>query len=131
MVIEVPFFNVGGELRALLSLSCNSIEVMATKNFVKRPRLADVLLVLLERTKSLTQTFSIEMGFHRYEVLKQSTAYVSHLAGVIPIGPCMHGLQQKAGRWMVDCISTIKNPNFSFDIYLADYRQTAEVIESL
>ena len=43
----------------------------------------------------------------------------------------MHGLQQKAGSWMDDFISAIKNPEFSFDRYLADYRQTAEVIESL
>jgi len=32
---------------------------------------------------------------------------------------------------MDDFISAIKSPTFSFDSYLADYRQTAEVIESL
>jgi len=43
----------------------------------------------------------------------------------------MHGMQQKAGSWMDDFILAIKNPNFSFDTYLDDYRQTVEVIESL
>jgi len=43
----------------------------------------------------------------------------------------MHGLQQKAGNWMDDFISAIKNTEFSFDSYLADYRETAGVIESL
>jgi hypothetical protein len=32
---------------------------------------------------------------------------------------------------MDDFIAAIKDPDFSFDTYLADYRQTAEVIESL
>ena len=51
--------------------------------------------------------------------------------GVIAPEASMHGLQQKAGSWMDDFIAAIKNPDFSFDSYLADYRQTAEVIESL
>ena len=43
----------------------------------------------------------------------------------------MHGLQQKTGSWMDDFIAAIKDPRFSFDSYLADYRETVEVIDSL
>ena len=59
------------------------------------------------------------------------TDYASRPAGVIAPEASMHGLQQKAGSWMDDFISAIKHPEFSFDRYLADYRQTVEVIESL
>ncbi len=43
----------------------------------------------------------------------------------------IHSLQQKCGSWIDDFISAIKDPNFSFEGYLGDYRQSAEVIESL
>jgi hypothetical protein len=71
------------------------------------------------------------MGPHGYAALNVLTDYASRPAGVIAPEASMHGLQQKAGSWMDDFIAAIKHPEFSFDSYLADYRQTAEVIESL
>ena len=45
------------------------------------------------------------------------TDYASRPAGVIAPEASMHGLQQKAGSWMDDFISAIKNPDFSFDSF--------------
>ena len=42
-----------------------------------------------------------------------------------------HALQQKCGNWMTDFIAAIQRPDFSFDSYIGDYRETAEVIEGL
>jgi hypothetical protein len=43
----------------------------------------------------------------------------------------LHVLQQNVGNWIDDFISAIKSPDCAFDSYLADHRQTAEVIDFL
>ncbi len=42
----------------------------------------------------------------------------------------MHGMQKKAGNWVGEFIAAIKSDSFSFANYLADYRETARVIET-
>jgi hypothetical protein len=98
---------------------------------IEKQRRVDDLLALRDQTKNLTKAYFTEMGPHGYAALNVLTDFASRPAGVIAPEASMHGLQQKAGSWMDDFISAIKNPDFSFDRYLADYRQTAEVIESL
>ena len=104
---------------------------MATKEVLEKQRRVDDLLTLREHTKNLTKTYFSEMGSHGYAALNVLTDYASRPEGVIAPEASMHGLQQKAGSWMDDFISAIKSPKFSFDSYLADYCQTAEVIKSL
>jgi len=86
---------------------------------------------LRDQAKSLTKAYFTEMEPHCYAALNVLTDYASRPTGLIAPEANMHGLQQKAGNWMDDFISAIKHSGFSFDRYLADYRQTAEVIESL
>jgi hypothetical protein len=115
----------------MLPLLCRAFDIKATKEVVEKQRRVDDLLAVREQAKSLTQAYFKEMGPHGYAALNVLTDYASRPAGVIAPEASMHGLQQKAGSWMDDFIAAIKHPNFSFDSYLADYRQTAEVIESL
>ncbi len=117
--------------KEMLPLFCRAFDIKVTKEVVEKQRRVDDLLALREQAKSLTQSYFSEMGSHGYAALNVLTDYASRPAGVIAPEASMHGLQQKAGSWMDDFTSAIKNPDFSFDSYLADYRQTAEVIESL
>lgn len=117
--------------KEMLPLLCRAFDIKATKDVVEKQRRVDDLLALRDQAKSLTKAYFTEMGPHGYAALNVLTDYASRPAGVIAPEASMHGLQQKAGSWMDDFISAIKHPDFSFDSYLADYRQTAEVIESL
>ncbi|MEF8711596.1 MAG: DUF932 domain-containing protein [Candidatus Accumulibacter propinquus] len=117
--------------KEMLPLLCRAFDIKATKDVVEKQRRVDDLLALRDQAESLTKAYFTEMGPHGYAALNVLTDYASRPAGVIAPEASMHGLQQKAGSWMDDFISAIKNPDFSFDSYLADYRQTAEVIESL
>jgi len=96
---------------------------------VKQRRI-DELRALREQAENLTQSYFSEMGHHGYAALNVLTDFASRPAGVIAPEARMHGLQQKAGRWMDDFVSAIEHPDFSFDSYLADYHQTAAVINS-
>jgi hypothetical protein len=117
--------------KEMLPLLCRAFDIKATKEVVEKQRRVDDLLAVREQAKSLTQAYFKEMGPHGYAALNVLTDYASRPAGVIAPEASMHSLQQKAGSWMDDFIAAIKHPEFSFDSYLADYRQTAEVIESL
>jgi hypothetical protein len=71
------------------------------------------------------------MGPNGYAALNVLTDYASRPEGVIAPEARMHALQQKAGGWMDDFVHAIKAPGFSYDTYLAGYRETAELIEAL
>ena len=115
----------------MLPLVCRVFDVKATKEVVQKQRRVGDLLALRKQVKDLTTSYFSEMGHHGYAALNVLTDYASHPTGVIAPQASMHGLQQKAGSWMDDFISAIKNPDFSFDNYLADSRQTVEAIEAL
>ena len=88
----------------------------------------DATFVLIH---GVTKAYFTEMGPHGYAALNVLTGYATSPKGVIAPEGSIHALQQKAGNWMDDFVFAIKHPEFSFDTYLADYRQTAEVIEAL
>lgn len=117
--------------KEMLPLLCRAFNIKATKDVVEKQRRVEDLLALRDQTRNLTKLYFTEMGPHGYAALNVLTDYASRPVGGIAPEASMHGLQQKAGSWMDDFISAIKKSDFSFDSYLADYRQTAEVIESL
>jgi len=117
--------------KEMLPLLCRAFDIKANQDVVEKQRRVDDLLDLRKRVMSLTKTYFTEMGPHGYAALNVLTDYASRPTGVIAPEAVMHGLQQKAGSWTEDFISNIKNPDFSFDSYLAEYRETVKVIESL
>ena len=117
--------------KEMLPLLCRAFDIKVTKDVVAKPRRVDELQALRRQANRLTTTYFTEMGAHGYAALNVLTDYASRPEGVMAAEASMHGLQKRAGNWMDDFISAVKNPDFSFDSYLADYRQTAEVIESL
>lgn len=117
--------------KEMLPLLCRAFDIKATEEVLQKPRRVEDLVAVREQAKALTKSYFADMGAHGYAALNVLTDYASRPTGVMAPEASMHGLQQKAGSWMDDFITAIKSPTFSFDSYLADYRQTAEVIESL
>jgi hypothetical protein len=117
--------------KEMLPLLCRAFDIKATEEVLAKQRRVDDLLTLREHVQNLTQSYFSAMGDHGYAALNVLTDYATRPVGGIAPEASIHGLQQKAGNWMDNFISAIKSPDFSFDSYLADYRQTAEVIAHL
>ena len=117
--------------KEMLPLLCRAFDIRVTKEVLTKQRRVSDLLALRQQASSLTESYFSDMGPHGYAALNVLTDYASRPTGVIAPEASMHGLQEKAGSWMDDFISAIKSPDFSFDHYLAEYRQTAELIEAL
>jgi len=115
----------------MLAILCRAFDIKVTKDVLEKPKRAENLLALREHARGLVNSYFSTMGSHGYAALNVLTDYASRPVGVIAPEASMHGFQEKAGNWMDNFISAIADPAFSFDNYLADYRETAEVIKSL
>ncbi len=115
----------------MLAILCRAFDFKVTPDVMEKQRRVDDLLELREQTKRLTQVYFSEIEQDGYAALNVLTDFATHPVGVISPETSMHGLQQKAGNWMYDFVSEINKPGFSFDNYLADYMQTAHIINSL
>jgi hypothetical protein len=117
--------------KEMLPILCRAFDIKANKEVLERKRRVDELLALRKQTRDLTKLYFSEMGPNGYAALNVLTDYASRPEGVIAPEASMHSFQQKAAGWLDDFISTIKSADFSFDVYLRDYRQTAQLIEAL
>jgi hypothetical protein len=115
----------------MLAILCRAFDIRIGKDVLEKPRRVEALRVLRNQVHQLTKNYFSEIGPHGYAALNVLTEYATQPAGVIAPEASMHSLQQKCGNWMDDFIYSIQNPSFSFENYLEDYRQTAELIESL
>ncbi|OYU42422.1 MAG: hypothetical protein CFE44_24075, partial [Burkholderiales bacterium PBB4] len=114
-----------------LAILCRAFDITVGADVKSKPRRMQDLLALRTQVGDLTQNYFAEMGPHGYAALNVLTDYATRPEGVMAPEAAMHGLQQKAGSWMDGFITAIKDPDFSFDNYLGDFRKTAELIESL
>lgn len=117
--------------REMLPLLCRAFDIRVTKEVLSKQRRVNDLLALRQHANNLTDAYFSNMGPHGYAALNVLTDYASRPIGVIAPEASMHGLQEKAGSWMDEFISAIKGHDFSFHTYLAEYRQTAALIEAL
>jgi hypothetical protein len=117
--------------KEMLPLLCRVFDISVTEEEIKKKKRQLDLMVMRNRVRSLTNDYFSDMGQHGYAALNVLTDYGSRPEGIFALGTSMHGLQQKAGNWIEEFISEISSPGFSFDTYLADYRQTSQLIESL
>jgi hypothetical protein len=115
----------------MLPLLCRAFDVKLTPDVADKPKRVDDLRTLREQARVLTNHYFSEMGPHGYAALNVLTDFASRPVGVMSPEASMDGLQQKAGSWLDDFVSSIQHPEFSFDSHLADYRETAKIIDSL
>lgn len=116
--------------KEMLPLACRVFDIKIGKEDIK-PKRRESLIAMREQVNKLTSAYFTEMGEHGYAALNVLTDYASRPEGVLAQASAINGLQQKAGDWMDDFISSIKAQDFSFDAYLAEFRETAKTIEAL
>jgi hypothetical protein len=118
--------------KEMLPLLCRAFDIKWTvEDLTDHQRRINNLVSFRERTGQLVQSYFSEMGPHGYAALNVLTDYATYPTGGIAPEGRIDNLQQKVGRWVDDFIAAASFPDFSFDSYLAEYRQTAEIIESL
>jgi hypothetical protein len=115
----------------MLPIACRAFNIKASADDFKKVRRAEALIEMRNQIHHLTESYFTDLGSHGYAALNVLTDYATRPQGVIAPEASMHGLQQKATNWMEEFISAIKKPDFSFEEYLADYRTSAEIIETL
>ena len=115
----------------MLPMLCKAFDIKVTKDVLEKPKRVESLIAFRNQTREITKAYFSTMGPHGYAALNVLTDYASRPEGVFAPEARIHSLQQKCGSWIDDFISAVKDPQFSFDGYLGDYRQSAEVIESL
>jgi hypothetical protein len=115
----------------MLGIFCRAFDVKATEEVMGKPKRSEELKAVSDQVYRLSQSYYSEMGPHAYAVLNVLTDYATRPEGVIAPETRMHALQQKCGSRIDDFISAIQRPDFSFDSYIGDYRQTAEIFERL
>ena len=136
--LEERFF---GDLRALkkcqvresemLSFLCRAFDIRADDRTHKLPKRAENLIALRERIRRLTEKYVSEVGENAYAVLNVITEYAGNPVGVVSQASSVHSLQRKAGHWMDDFLSAIKEKEFSNAKYVDGYRRAVSVIEAL
>jgi hypothetical protein len=117
--------------KEMLPIVCKAFDIVATSEDMKKARRVESLTAIRDQVKGLTESYFTGLGPHGYAALNVLTDYATRPSGVIAPEASMHGLQQKASNWMENFVSAIKKSDFSFDTYLAEYRSSAELIESL
>lgn len=117
--------------KEMLPLFCRVFDISVSEEDLKKKKRLLELKLMRNRIKTLTNDYFSDMGQHGYAALNVLTDYGSRPVGVFAPISSMHGLQQKAGSWIEEFISDISSTAFSFDAYLAHYRQTAQLIDSL
>ncbi len=115
----------------MLPILCRTFNIKVTEDVLKKPKQVENLIDLREQTRELTKDYFSEMGPHGYAALNVLTDFASRPKGVISPTASIHSFQQKCGNWIDDFISAIKQSDFSFDIYLEEYYQSAQIIEGL
>lgn len=115
----------------MLPTLCRAFNIKVTPEVAQKKKRMEELVALREHTRQLTNNYFSEIGPNGYAALNVLTDFASRPEGVISREASINGLQHKASSWMEEFISEIKNSSFSFDNYLADYRETVEIIESL
>lgn len=115
----------------MLAILCRAFDFQVKKDVFEKPRRVESLITMRNHVQQLTKNYFDDLGHHGYAALNVLTDYATSPSGVIAPEASMHGLQQKCGNWMDDFISSIQHNNFSFDHYLENYRDTAELINNL
>ncbi len=116
---------------AMLPIACRAFGISFKREDLGKGRRVESVMAMRDRIRELTGSYFSEMGGNGYAALNVLTDYATRPAGVIAPEASMHGLQQKATDWMEDFLSAIRNPGFAFEKYMAEWRDSAELIGSL
>ena len=115
----------------MLPLVCRAFDIRVPADVATSSRRADDLRSFREQIRELTERYFSGMGMHGYAALNVLTDFASRPQGVLAPETRIHGFQQRTSTWMEDFVQAIEKREFSFDNYLADYRDTAKRLMAL
>ena len=115
----------------MLAIVCRAFDIKVDKTDLEKPKRVVNLIAIRDRTKALTTSYFSDMGSHGYAALNVLIDYAKEPEGVFSREASINFLQQKCGNWMDDFVVSIQKPDFSFDNYLGQYRDSAKLMESL
>lgn len=116
---------------AMLPLACKVFEIIAKPDDLNRPKRIIQLGDLNESLGRLTSEYFDTLGENAYAALNVLTDFASRPISYISPVAVIDSLQKKAGDWMDGFIAEIKRDSFTFDDYLKDFKESANIIRNL
>jgi hypothetical protein len=113
----------------MLAILCRVFDIKATNDDLNKPNQLKRLQDFYSHATKTIKSYFSDMGPHGYAALNVISDYASYPKGVIAPESRVNSLQQKCGKWIDEFVNAIQDKNFSFDNYLADYRETVNVLE--
>lgn len=114
----------------MLPLACRVFKISATPEDISRPKRRERLIEFRNRVTFLTNKYFEEMGPNGYAALNVISDVASRPKFYISDSAVVDQLQKSSGDWVDGFIREIKNDGFSFEDYLGDYQETAEVLHA-
>lgn len=112
----------------ILPIVCKAFALKVTADDLEKPRRAEQLVKFKNHVGELTEEYYSEMEPTAYAALNIITDFATRPKSFISQETMVDTLQKRSGAWMDDFIPQIENKNFNFDVYLADYKRTAELL---
>lgn len=117
--------------KQMLPIVCKAFEIKVNKDELSKPRRAEQLYEFKNHINELTAKYYAEMDSTAYAALNVITDFATRPKSFISQESMVDTLQKRSGAWMDDFIVQIENKTFDFDVYLQDYKNTAQLLNNL
>lgn len=115
----------------MLPLACKTFAIKVVRDDLERPKRAAQLANLKQYVNQLTGDYFARMGPNGYAALNVLTDFATRPRAYIAPEAMVDRLQRHSAAWADDFIRHIKADNFTFEQYLGEYQETAQVLETL
>lgn len=117
--------------KQMLPMVCKAFDLKVNADDLSKPKRAEQLREFRNHVNYLTAKYYAEMDSTAYAALNIITDFATRPKSFISQETMVDILQKRSGAWMDDFIKEIDDKKFDFDIYLAEYKETAGILNSL
>ncbi|MEN9306174.1 MAG: hypothetical protein RL173_106 [Fibrobacterota bacterium] len=114
----------------MLALVCKVFDIKAHRGDLENSKRRIKHVEIGTHVRDLTDRYFSESGPHAYAALNVLTDFATRPKGGLAPELAVHSHQHKAGNWMESFIEAIEDRDFSFESYLGEFRETAQIIEA-
>lgn len=115
----------------MLALACKVFDVKATPDVVEKPKRVADLVEFRAAVHKTTKDYYEKLGAHGYSALNVLTELATRPVGTFSAETKIDWMQRQCGSWVDSFIDHISKRSFSFDDYLSEHAQTAELLKRL